>query len=85
MREPMTKTMRARKLYMVLRKFDIISIEFTGLAGDALWVSHGRKAYRLKDLGDTHLANIIDVYIRNEEGIPGAIGDELARRRDARW
>ena len=81
----MTKTQQARKLHEVLRRFNLVDISFTGLMGDAVWVSDRRKAYRLRDLSDQHLSNIIMKYINNDEGIPGCLGDELTRRKEARW
>lgn len=75
-----TKTQAAKGLYRLLRKEEIISIMFTGLVADTIWVSDHEKAYRLEDLGRFHLSNIVAKYQRDGEKLPKAISKEVERR-----
>lgn len=82
-RPDLTKTQRAKRLYEILRKYELIDIMFTGLMGN-VWVDRKRKAYRLTDLAYSHLTNIIDYYQRKGEEVPRAILLEKARRDELR-
>ena len=75
-----TKTQRAKTLYSLLRNEDVISITFTGLVADRIWVADKYKAYHLEDLGNTHLSNIVYKYRRNKEKVPEAILEEVENR-----
>lgn len=54
-----SKTQIAKQLYETLRKEEKIDIMFGGVYED-IWVSSKRKAYYIKDLGLSHLANILE-------------------------
>ena len=77
-------TVIAKALYVTLRKHNLITEEFEGLMGDAVWISKGNRAYRLKDLSDGHLDNILKKYKEKEEAVPQVIAEEYANRIDAK-
>ena len=79
-----TKTRLARDLYDELRKQGLVHIMFEGLMGDAVWISSGRRAYRLKDLSDMHLMNIKQKYWKKSQLVPECIMNEWERREEAR-
>lgn len=74
------KTQRAKTLYQLLLNDEVISIMFTGLVADRIWVADHYKAYHLEELSAGHLMNIIDKYKRNKEIIPEPLLDEVERR-----
>lgn len=78
----MTKTQLAKALWRTLYQHQLVDLFFEGLMGDAVWVSSHQKAYRLKDLGDTHLNNIVAKYINNGEEVPRCLLLEQSRRKD---
>lgn len=77
-----TMTRKARDLYEYLRQEELVSLMFEGLMGDAVWISSGRRAYRLRDLSDGHLGNIHIKYLKNKEEVPEAIKREVERRKE---
>lgn len=76
-----TMTQEAKEFRDMLVREGIVSIFFEGLMGDSVWMSSNRRAYRLKDLSDGHLSNIILKYYKNEEEVPQCLIDERDRRR----
>lgn len=80
----MSKTSDARDLRNELVKKGYVSIFFSGLMGDSLWITRQRRAYRLTGLPDGHLSNIILKYISRGEEVPGCITSEKERRATLR-
>ena len=78
-----TKTREARDLRDMLVHGNLVSIFYEGLMGDMVWISSNRRAYRLKDLGEGHLQNIIQKFRKNGEEVPKPILEEDERRRSA--
>lgn len=78
-----TETQEAKSLYRMLRDDDLVDIMFEGLMGDAVWISSGDRAYRLKDLSNGHLSNIVTKYQRRGEEIPDCILFEVGIRKEA--
>lgn len=76
----MSKSNKARRLYREITDMGIVSTSFSGLAGDSLWVTESGTAYRLPDLSDLHLVNIIRKYKFFEKQIPLCLKFEVERR-----
>lgn len=84
----LTATQRARELYLGLRRDGLVSLTFTGLMGDAVWITKDRKAYRLHELSYLHLWQIVTKYtemyrLTNGESdkVPEPVKREFLRRR----
>lgn len=70
----------AKELRKKLEADGIISRTYEGMVGDTIWASKGSRAYKITDLADDHLENIINRFNRFEEAVPLPLIQEKRRR-----
>lgn len=79
-----TKTQKAKQFFRQLRELGVVDWSTEkGLIGK-VWISSHDKAYRLKDISDQHLSNIMTKYRMNNEAIPENLLIEEERRQNER-
>lgn len=77
------ETQRAKLFYDSLRCDELMTSSFEGLMGDNIWISSNHRAYRLHQLSDGHLTNIILRYLKEEQDVPSCLTEEVLRRKEA--
>lgn len=78
--EYVTTSQRAKALYSSLREQEIMSVMFTGLVADRIWVDSHNKAYYISSLSGPYLSNIVESYRSRGEVLPKAISEEVTDR-----